>query len=269
VTPPGDLVPVRDARVVPTHPTWRLQVERATKVAVGAAGALTRRDAAGDESNLAAAGDAALGAALAGEQVLLDLTEHAVNAGASLARATARVPFVRGALNRAARAVEPLRVRGEQARVVAVRDVGASLPQYVSAAADSALDLVSLDDVLDRIDVEAIIERVDVQRIIERVDIGTILERVDIQSIIDRVDVNEIVARMDLDALVSDTDLGAIIAQSTGGMASTAVDLVRRQGVGLDGFVARWARRVNPRLRDAPSGPPLLMASPESEGGPA
>ena len=51
---------------MPTHPTWRLQVERATKVAVGAAGALTRRDAAGDESNLAAAGDAALGAAAFG-----------------------------------------------------------------------------------------------------------------------------------------------------------------------------------------------------------
>jgi len=64
-----------------------------------------------------------------------------------------------------------------------------------------------------------------------------------------------------VDALVERTDLGRIVAQSTGGVASGAVDLVRRQGVGLDSFVARWAGRLRPRaLADAPKGPPLLVA---------
>lgn len=134
---------------------------------------------------------------------------------------------------------------------------------------EALLDRIDIGAVVDRVDVGKIIDRVDVQEIIDRVDVGTILDRVDVQAIIERVDIDSVVGRVDVetlidrvdvDSLVERTDLGRIVAQSTGGVASGAVDLVRRQGVGLDSFVARWAGRLRPRaLADAPKGPPLLV----------
>ena len=120
------------------------------------------------------------------------------------------------------------------------------------------LDRVDVESLIERVDVEAIIERVDVQKIIDRVDVEAIIDRVDVQKIIDRVDINAVVGKVDLDSVLQKTDLGQVIAQSTGGIASSGVDLLRRQGVGLDGFVARWAARLRRSLRDAPAGPPLL-----------
>ena len=66
--------------------------------------------------------------------------------------------------------------------------------------------------------------------------------------------------KLDLNALVSDTDIGAVIAHSTGGLAAEGLDVVRRQGIGLDSLIFRWAARAMPkRLGDAPEGPPLLL----------
>ena len=58
------------------------------------------------------------------------------------------------------------------------------------------------------------------------------------------VDINALVQRLDMDALVSNTELGSIIAQSTSGVASEALDVVRSQGVGMDNFIARLTNRV-------------------------
>ncbi len=276
----GDLVPIVDAELVPDVPAWRQFVERATTVTVAVAGAMTHHNDDDDEHPSAAAGlvDTALGVALESQRVALDVTERLVDTGATLARFTVRLPFVREMVSETARALEPARERGEAAREVAVRRLGANMPNVVSGVADSALDVIDLNQVLQHVDVQGIIDRVDVQQIIDRVDIDgivgrvdidgivakvdldTLLTKVDVQGIIDRVDLNEIVGKVDIDSLVSQTDLGAIIAQSTGGMASGAVDMVRRQGVGLDSFVDRWAKRIRRRhLRDAPLGPPLLV----------
>lgn len=63
-----------------------------------------------------------------------------------------------------------------------------------------------------------------------------------------------------MDALVSNTELGSIIAQSTSGVASEALDVVRSQGVGMDNFIARLTNRVLRRdITELPAGPPLLI----------
>jgi hypothetical protein len=93
---------------------------------------------------------------------------------------------------------------------------------------------------------------------IDKVDVNAMIDKVDVQAMIDKVDLNEVMGKVDLDGLLQRTDMGKVIAQSTGGVASGGVDLLRRQGVGLDGFIARWAARLRPSLRTAPTGPPLL-----------
>jgi hypothetical protein len=97
-----------------------------------------------------------------------------------------------------------------------------------------------------------------VDAIVRRLDLDALMGRIDVDALLARIDVNGLVDRLDFDSLVEQTDLGAVIAQSTGGIASGAVDLVRRQGVGLDGLVASWTAHVQRRRAVAASGPPLL-----------
>jgi hypothetical protein len=84
----------------------------------------------------------------------------------------------------------------------------------------------------------------------DRVDLNRLFARLDMNQILERVDVNEIVAR---------TDLEAIITRSTSGLASEALDAVRSQGVGLDGFVNRWVDRLLGRHGERPAGPVALL----------
>lgn len=87
-----------------------------------------------------------------------------------------------------------------------------------------------------------------------------LMKRVDIDALLTRVDINSMVGRIDVDSLVQNTELGGIIAKSTSGVASEALDVVRAQGVGLDGFVDRWMARLLRRDRSGlPKGPPLLV----------
>jgi hypothetical protein len=92
---------------------------------------------------------------------------------------------------------------------------------------------------------------VDVERLLARVDVDGILARVDVNAIIDRVPVDELAQRAGIPEIVSD---------STSHMAASFIDLLRRQGVGLDliifGVVQRLLRR---RVSDLPSHPTLLV----------
>ena len=110
--------------------------------------------------------------------------------------------------------------------------------------------------------------RADIGRRIDR-DRDDLVRRVDVDAVLDRVDVNELLKRVDMDALVEETDLGAVIARSSGGMASEALDLARRQAVGLDQFIDRWVRRVVRRKRPWPAAPSALLppapAAPRAE----
>lgn len=136
---------------------------------------------------------------------------------------------------------------------------------------NAILNRVDVDALLARVDVDALLDRADIARLLERVDVGKIVQKIDMNELIagidvgavaDRVDVNQIAQRIDVDRLVEQTDLGAIIARSSGGIASGALDMLRRQAVGLDEFIARWAARLLRRRYPGPPGPPQLAAGP-------
>jgi hypothetical protein len=120
---------------------------------------------------------------------------------------------------------------------------------------------------VERVDIGAIIDRVDIDAIVGRVDVDAIIDRVDIQHILDKLDLNEVIARVDVDSLLKETELGAIIARSTSGVATEALDAVRRQGVSLDNLVARIGNRLMRRDPEhLPTGPPLLVSGAGVDG---
>ena len=102
---------------------------------------------------------------------------------------------------------------------------------------------------------QAVAERA-VELVVSALDVNALLDEVDLNAVLDRIDLNGIVERIDVDALVEQTDLGAIIARSSSGLASDALDVVRRQVVGLDEFIARWIGRLRRRPYTGPPGPP-------------
>jgi len=154
-------------------------------------------------------------------------------------------------------------------------DVGALVARV---DVDALLDSVDIDALLARIDISALLERIDLNTLLARIDLDLLLASVDLQALLARldldellaevdlnrllatVDLNELVQRLDMDALVANTELGSIIAQSTSGVASEALDVVRSQGVGMDNFIARLTNRLMRRdLAELPAGPPLLI----------
>jgi hypothetical protein len=143
-------------------------------------------------------------------------------------------------------------------------DVLNAVAGAVAHAAEGVIGAVDLDGILEHLDIDAIVQRIDIDAILQRVDIDGIVGRIDLDALIDRVDLDHVIGGVDVAALVEQTDLGAVIAQSTGGIASGAVDLVRRQGVGLDGVVEGWVAHIRRRRNGAaPTGPPQLARGQE------
>lgn len=122
----------------------------------------------------------------------------------------------------------------------------------------TTVDRVDIGAVVDAVDLNAILGRIDLGALLDSVDLDVVVERIDVQAVIEKVDIAAVVERIDIDDLIARTELGAIIAQSTSGVATQALDAVRSQTVGLDGFSNRIVDRVL-RRRSAPEGPPLLV----------
>ena len=133
--------------------------------------------------------------------------------------------------------------------------------ESAASAVEAFVRVLDLNGLLASVDLDALLRQVDVQALLDRIDLESVLRRVDLDALLSGVDLNDLIARIDLDALVEETDVGSMIARSTGSVASGAVDLMRRQGVGLDDAVARLALRLRPRrLSTAPDKPPGLAA---------
>lgn len=126
---------------------------------------------------------------------------------------------------------------------------------------------VDPDDLISRVDINAVIERVDVNHLLDRVDVDRLLDRVDVDRLIDHVDVDRIISRVDVDRIVRRVQVDRIVASSTGRVAGSMLDVVRRQLVGVDTIVLRTVQRmrgVDPATR--PDGPPGLIGDREPSG---
>lgn len=152
------------------------------------------------------------------------------------------------------------------------------------ADVDALLDRVDINRLLDRVDVEALLDRADVDLVLTRVDVNALLARVDINRLLDRIDVPGVVDRVDPDRLLVRVDVNAvmdrvdverivqragipeIVAESTGSVAKSALDVLRRLLLALDVVASRTVMRVLRRdPATVPAGPALLAG----DGGPA
>jgi uncharacterized RDD family membrane protein YckC len=126
---------------------------------------------------------------------------------------------------------------------------------------DPLLDRVSVDRLLDRADVDRLLDRIDVHRLLDRIELDQLLARVDLDTVVDRIDVERVLDRVDLESLVRRAGIPELVADSTGQVAGSALDLVRRQLVGLDIGISRVLQRTLRRDPDGlPAGPPTLVA---------
>lgn len=149
---------------------------------------------------------------------------------------------------------------------------GAALDATLGAALDRIVPVVT-DAIVDRLDLtEIVLSRVDLNRVVNRA-----LDSLDLtQLVLDRVDINAVVAEADFDSIIDrvpvvplanyvieEIDLPQIIRESTGGIATDAINAIRVQGVGADQFVSRLADRLLFRRRqrqvEAPGDPESLM----------
>ncbi len=113
--------------------------------------------------------------------------------------------------------------------------------------------------VADIVDPDAIVERIDVDAVLERVDVNRLLERVDINALLDRVDVDRLMARVDVKALAEQAGIPDIVRESTGELAGSALDVLRRQVVAFDTIAGGAAYRLIGRdPAERPSSPPQL-----------
>ena len=132
------------------------------------------------------------------------------------------------------------------------------LRRVVEAALDS-IDVTEI--VLRRVDlvavVDAVLDQIDLTELVrQRVDIDALVATVDLDPVIDRLPIVEIA-----EYVIEQTDLPAIIRQSTGGVASDAIDAVRLRSYATDVATARIVDRLLPRRGrklDAPGEPESL-----------
>ena len=121
------------------------------------------------------------------------------------------------------------------------------------------LDRVDVNELMGRVDIDALLDRVDVNELMGRVDVDALLDRVDVNHLMDRVDVNHLMDRVDVKALTDRAGIPEIVRESTGELAGTAMDTVRRQLVSVDQIVGRFTYRLIGRdPQDRPVAPPLL-----------
>ena len=152
----------------------------------------------------------------------------------------------------------PVQRRPRRSRHTIFETLRESTGEFVQSVANEVVpgvvDALDLDEVVQRLDIQEIVDRVDVSRLIERIDLDVVLAKVDIDALLARVDVN---------ALLAQTELAAVITRSGGALVGQTLDIVRRQGLGLDGLVDRWTNRLLRRRERRPSSPPFGVNSPE------
>jgi uncharacterized RDD family membrane protein YckC len=129
------------------------------------------------------------------------------------------------------------------------------------ADVDALLDRADVNALLERVDLHRVLDRVDLDRVLAQVDVDAVVARIDVDAVMDRVDVERLIGRVDVEGLVRRAGIPDLIADSTGQVAGSALDLARRQLVGLDVGISRVLQRLLRRdPNQLPAGPPTLVA---------
>ena len=148
------------------------------------------------------------------------------------------------------------------------RQHGGLLSRMAGAMTEATAHAIDIDAILDEVDVNELVERIDINELVARIDIDALVQRIDIDTVVQKIDIDALVSRIDMNALLEDVDIPAlveragiadIVAESTGTMAGSVLDIVRRQLVALDEIVGRIAYglvRRDPLKR--PSAPAML-----------
>jgi hypothetical protein len=126
---------------------------------------------------------------------------------------------------------------------------------------DLVVESLDVNELVRQVDVNALLSRVDVNTLLSRVDVNALLSRVDVDALLSQVDVNALAQRVDIDAIVEHTDVGAVMAMSSGHLTGRAVDILRGQGVALDGRIDRLVRRLLRRGDPGLAAPRALIGS--------
>lgn len=155
----------------------------------------------------------------------------------------------------------------------AMSQVESTVGVVLGAALDRVVP-ITMNAVLDRVDLTALVlQRVDlrevVQRTIEELDLtDVVLTRVDVDAIVAKADLDAIIDRLPLlelaNYIIDEIDLPSIIRDSTGGIASDAINAARMQSAEVDqlvnGIIDRILLRRRQRRIDAPGTPESLAA---------
>ena len=136
------------------------------------------------------------------------------------------------------------------------------LGRVAGAVTERVVVTVDPDIVLEHVDLNALLSRVDLDAVLARVDMDALLARVDLNALLADADLDALLRNVDLEALVRRSGIPDIVAESTYSMAGSALDLARRQLVGLDVVVDRIVDRLMRRSEDERrEGPPSLVAA--------
>ncbi len=109
---------------------------------------------------------------------------------------------------------------------------------------DALLTRIDVDHIVSRVDVNGLMERVDIDALMERVDVDRIVGRVDVNGLMERVDIDGLMERVDIDALLDRASVGSVVTDSANAVATTALDLGRRQIAALDTVIVRTFDRL-------------------------
>jgi len=115
-----------------------------------------------------------------------------------------------------------------------------------------------VDGVVDDVDLDAALAGVDINAVLDRVDVNNLLDRVDVDRLLDRVDVDRLLARADVEALVARSGVPDIVTASTSRVATSTLDLARRQVAGVDFVIGSTIDRLLRRRSASRGGPALL-----------
>lgn len=164
-------------------------------------------------------------------------------------------------------------MRGDHAHLVALLLLLANderdgmINRVATRATGAVVGMVDVDAIIDEVDVNALLERIDVNALLEQVDVDRLIERVDLDAVLDRVDIDGLMDRIDVRALAERAGIPDLVRESTGELAGSAVDVLRRQVVGLDAIVGGGAYRLTGRdPTERPAAPAELDAA--SSAGP-